>query len=39
MIQSDRDITVENMKKIPYMEFIILEVSRKFGGVPGLFTR
>ena len=39
VIRSDEDITVENMKKLSYLECIILEVKRKFGVLPGCLQR
>ena len=39
MIKSDEDITVENFKKIPYLEYVIWETFRIFCVVPNTFYR
>lgn len=39
VIKSEDDITVENMKKLPYLECVISETSRMFNPAPGLFQR
>jgi cytochrome P450 len=38
-IASDEDITVDNFKKLPYLDNVILETSRIFTSAPGMFTR
>ena len=39
VIKCDEDITVENFKKIPYLECVILEIIRVFCVVPHTFHR
>lgn len=39
VIKSDKDITVENFKKMPYLDCVINEAMRFFSPVPGLFQR
>lgn len=39
IIKSDEDITNENIKKMAYLECIILETSRKFSSLPILLMR
>ena len=39
VIKSDKDITVENFKKMPYLDCVINEAMRFFSPVPGPFQQ
>ena len=39
VIKSDEDITIDNIKKIPYLDCIISEISRIYCSVPFTFQR